>query len=244
LEGSGDPTYLEFADAIAHCTLTNTMTELQLKRRDLLSSMPKKTIEKDSLLESEKKSLDSLWREAPVLLGEPFNLLIDWFVDDRAGGDDFKTWAGLQSVIDLADGMRSCSIAEGWENIASKDWLFRRSGSDSLPFNFDSDLGSIGADRDVGFSFDPLKNIKVQVRPLIELLAFIGLQRFRPLRVKSENRFRYRLWFDRLLPEIAAPAACCSLEMPNSSEFEFRLLYRTKYLKSFLPAIPVLRSAL
>lgn len=248
VEGSGEPTHLEFANAIAHCTLTNTMTELQLKRRDLLSSMPKKTIEKDSLLESEKKSLDSLWREAPVVLGAPFDLKIDWFMDDLAGGDVFKTWAGQQSVIDIADGMRSSAITNGWEAISLENWLFRRSCSDCLPFNFDADLGSIGGDRDVGFSFDPLKNINVDVnikiRPLIELFAFIGLQRFRPMRVRSENRFRYWLWFDRMLPEVASVAASGLLETPNSSVFEFRLLYRTKYLKSFLPATPISRKAL
>ena len=120
--------------------------------------------------------------------------------------------------------------------------------ADCLPFNFDADLGSIGGDRDVGFSFDPLKNINIdvniQIRPLFELLAFVGLQRFRPMRVRSENRFRYSLWFDCLVPELAAAAACGLLELPNSSVFEFRLLYRTKYLKSFLPSKPVSRSAL
>ena len=248
LEGSGDYTHLEFANAIAHCTLTNTMTATQLKRRELLSSMPKQEIDDDPALKSEKKLLDSLWREAPVVLGAPFNLQIDWFVDDLAGGDVFKTWAGQQSVKDIVDGMRTCALTDGWKAISLENWLFRRSSSDCLPFNFDADLGSIGGDRDVGFSFAPLKNINVdvniQIRPLIELLAFVGLQRFRPMRVRSENRFRYWFWFDGLVPELAAAAACGLLELSNSSAFEFRLLYRTKYLKSFLPSKPVSRSAL
>jgi CRISPR-associated protein Csb3 len=236
------------ADSLAHCSLANTMTESQLLRRDLLTSMSSKEVENDPLLKSEKKLLDSLWRESPVVLGVPFNLQIDWFVDDRAGGDIFKTWAGLQSVIDIADAMRSRSIVGESDSIPLANWLFRRSCGDDLPFNFDSDLGSMGGDRDVGFSFDPLRNIDVhvgvQIRPLLELLAFIGLQRFRPMRVRSENRFRYWLWFDRMIPEVASAAACGSVEMPNSSVFEFRLLYRTKYLKSFLRAIPVPRSSL
>ncbi len=248
LEDSGRHTHLVFTNAIAHCTLRNTMTELQLKRRDLLSSMPKKTIDNDPLLKSEKKSLDALWREAPVVLGSPFNLRIDWFMDDLAGGGVLKTWAGQQSVVDIADGMRRSAITGEWESISLESWLFRRSRSDCPPFNFDADLGGIGGDRDVGFSFDPLKNINVdiniQIRPLIELLAFVGLQRFRPMRVRSENRFRYCLWLDRMLPEIAAAAACGLLDLPNSSLYEFRLLYRTKYLKSFLSAMPIPRSAL
>ncbi len=248
LEGLSDPAYLEFVNAIAHCTLTNTMTNSQLQRRELLSSMPKHKVDDDPALKSEKKILDSMWREAPVVLGAPFNLQIDWFIDNLAGGDIFKTWAGQQSVIDIVDDMRNCATTDGSEPISLENWLFRRLSSNCLPFNFDADLGGIGRDRDVGFSFDPLKNINIdvniQIRPLIELLAFVGLQRFRPMRIGSENRFRYWLWFDGLVPELAAPAACGLLELPNSSIFEFRLLYRTKYLKSFLPSTPVSRSSL
>jgi CRISPR-associated protein Csb3 len=248
LEDSGDHTHLAFTNAIAHCTVRNTMTELQLERRELLSSMTKIAIDNDPLLKSEKQSLDALWREAPVLFGSPFNLRVDWFMDDRAGGAALKTWAGQQSVVDIADGMRSSAITGGWESISLESCLFTRSRSDCLPFNFDSDLGSIGGDRDIGFSFDPLKNIKVdvniQVRPLIELLAFIGLQRFRPMRVRSENRFQYCLWFDPMLPEVASAAACGLLDIPSSQLYEFRLLYRTKYLKSFLSSTPTPRSAL
>jgi CRISPR-associated protein Csb3 len=239
---TADQSPLAFYNAITFCLLANTMTESQLHRRDHLSSMSKKQIGTDPLLESEKKTLDALWREAPILLGGLFNLRIDWFVDERAGGDTFKTWAGQQSVIDIAVGMQKSSNTENEGAKPPEDWLFQRSTNECLPFNFDSDLGSVGGDRDVGFSFDPLKSIRVQTRPLVELLAFIGLQRFRPIRVKAENRYRFWLWFDPLVPEVAATAACGLLESPRSQAFEFRLLYRTKYLKSFLPATPISRS--
>ena len=68
--------------------------------------MAKKEREADPKLEAEKKHLDALYREAPVVLGEPFNLTLDWFLDDRAGGSDFKTWAGQQSVFAIASGMK------------------------------------------------------------------------------------------------------------------------------------------
>lgn len=248
LEDSVDHTQGAFTNEIAHCTVRNTMTESQLKRRELLSSMAKITVDNNPLLKSEKQSLDGLWREAPVLFGSPFNLRIDWFLDDLTGGSVLKTWAGQQSVVDIAIGMRSSATADGWDSLSVESWLLRRSRGDCLPFNFDSDLGSIGGDRDVGFSFDPLRNINVdvniQTRPLIELLAFIGLQRFRPIRVRSENRFQYCLWFDPMLPEVASAAVCGLLDIPNSQLYEFRLLYRTKYLKSFLSSTPISRSAL
>jgi len=227
---------------IARCRLTNTMSDAQLQRRAELSSMAKKQREEDPSLDAEKKALDVLWREAPVLLHEPFNLRLDWFVDDRGGGAAFKTWAGQQSVLDIAVGMKTFTGTEEWIETSTEDWLFKRVKTDCLPYNFDSDLGGMGSDRDVGFSFDPLKTINIQTRPFVELLAFVGLQRFRPIRIAMANRYQYALWFDPLVPEVAATGACTLLELPNSQVFEFPLLYRTKYLKSFLPATPIARS--
>lgn len=228
-------------DRIARCPLTNTMTESELQRRDELSSMPKRQREAVLSLDAEKKTLDTLWRESPLLLLQPFHLRLDWFVDERAGGAIFKTWAGQQSVVEIARGMKALVEARDWSATPPEDWLSQRITSNGLPFNFDSDLGGMGTDRDVGFSFDPLK-IRVQTRPLIELLAFVGLQRFRPIKITPKNRYRFSFWFDPLLPEVAAIAACGLLPSLRARAFEFRLLYRTKYLKSFLPATPIARS--
>jgi CRISPR-associated protein Csb3 len=213
------------------------MTPEQLERRGVLSAMGKTKLAAQDVLEQEKKSLDKLWREAPLVLRAPFNLLLDWFTDERAGGDTFKTWAGQQSVIDIARDLKAAVDGAAW-NEPQLDWLFARTSCEGLPFNFDADLGANGSDRDIGFSFDPLKSLHVRIRPLVELLAFVGLQRFRPFKPGKENRYRFSLWFDPLVPPLAGAAACGLLRSPRSSIFEFRLLFRTKYLKSFLPAIP------
>jgi CRISPR-associated protein Csb3 len=222
--------------AFTQCRLTNVMTGFQFQRRDELSTMPKGQRKGRPALESEKKLLDSLWREAPILLEKPFNLRLDWFVDDHAGGDTFKTWAGQQSVLEIARGMKAPIDMGNLGQTAPEEWLSLTANSESLPFNFDSDLGGVGSDRDVGFSFDPLKSIRVRTRPLVEILAFVGLQRFRPSETTIRDLYRFSLWSDPLVPEVAAIAACGLLESPDSRTFGFRLLYRTKYLKSFLPA--------
>jgi CRISPR-associated protein Csb3 len=227
---------------ICRTLLTNSMTESQLKRREQLLSMTKKTIESSPSLEAEKKMLDKLWRESPILLNAPLNLCLDWFMDERSGGATFKTWAGQQSVFEIARGMKNCLEPLFSKQSAPHQWLSAGMLSDSLPFNFDSDLGGVGSDCDVGFSFDPLKTVKVQTRPLIEFFAFVGLQRFRPRKINTENRYRYFLWFDPLVPEIAATATCGLLGTSHVKAFDFRLLYRTKYLKSFMPANPIERS--
>ncbi len=158
----------------------------------------------------------------------------------------FKTWAGQQSVMDIARGMKAPIDAGDWSGTPPEDWLSKSTNSDDLPFNFDSALGGMGSPRDVGFSFDPLKELnvaemRVRTRPLIEFAAFVGLQRFRPVRVEK-NRFQFSTWSDPLVPQVAATAACGLLGSARSRAFEFRLLYRTKYLKSFLPANPIARS--
>jgi CRISPR-associated protein Csb3 len=235
--GGLDPSAAALLDAVAGCPLANSMTGSQRNRREELSAMTVKTREAEPALEAEKKELDALYREAPVALGEPFHMVLNWFLDERAGGKGFKTWAGQQSVIDIARGMRG-SIPD---HCVPEDWLFRAVGGDFLPFNFDSDLGGAASALDVGFSFDPLKDtgLRVRTRPLLEFAAFVGLQRFRPRRIGSANVYEFSTWCEPLLPEVAATAACGAVECLGSHAFRFRLLYRTKYLKSFLPATRV-----
>jgi CRISPR-associated protein Csb3 len=225
----------ELPTALSTCALRNAMTDPQRRRREELSATPKKERKRDPAIEAEKKTLDALWREAPVWLGPPFDLRLDWFLDDRANGSTFKTWAGQQSVIDIATGLQAAVGRVDWPAVAIEDWLIAGDGSACGAFNFDSNLGAIGTDRDVGFSFDPL-GIGVRSNSLIELAAFVGLQRFRPLSTPRENRHAFSLWSDPLPPSVASAAASGALGSAPGQRFEFRLLYRTKYLKSFLPA--------
>lgn len=227
-------------DVLRTCSLKNTMTDTQTARLDELSTMPKKVRDQTPGLEDEKKVLEALRRESPILLLSPIDLRVDWFLDDDAGGSRFKTWAGQQSVLDIATAMHA--------GVKEMDHRPEKSLGDSarqigLPFNFDSDLGGQGSALDVGFSFDPLAaseatRIEGSCKPTLELLSFIGLQRFRPRELPRQNRFVYAAWQQPLPPAVAAAAACQAIHAADAARYEFRLLYRTKYLKSFLPAIP------
>lgn len=230
-ELGGDSLHERLIQSIASCAIDNTMSADEHQRLEALGAMKKQEI-KQAGREDEKKKLESRRREAPVVLGEPFSITIDWH-QDRAGGSAFKTWAGQQSIIDIARGMQQ--LALGLEG-STDTYLLRASRGGGLPFNFDSDLGGQGAAIDVGFSFDPLPDMKVGVRPTIEFCAFVGLERFRPQRQGRENRYRYCAWSDFLPPAVASAAACGLVRTADDPVFEFRLLYRTKYLKSFLPA--------
>jgi CRISPR-associated protein Csb3 len=223
-------------DQLARCRLTNTMTAEQWSRLTELSEMGKKKLDASPELKAEKKALDTLRREAPIMLDAPFHLVIDWFLDDAAGGSCFKTWAGQQSVLSISQGMHRPIQAGQWRDTPTSKWLTQSDFGDGLPFNFDSDLSGHGVALDAGFSFDPL-GISLPTRPLIELAAFVGLQRFRPMPVEGQsNLYRYELWPIPLPPAVAAAAAATAAPHPGGRQYEFRLLYRTEYLKSFLPS--------
>lgn len=238
IEGTKSLTFGALCKSVCDCRVFNTMSAAQNARLNSLAAMRKKDREKVPGLEDEKKALEALRREEPIVIEGAFRLQIDWFRDDLAGGSRFKTWAGQQSVLDVAqamhDGMKSMAdLSE------SKFWNPVRDVG--LPFNFDSDLGGQGSALDIGFSFDPLAGseatrIEGTCKPALELLCFIGLQRFRPREVKGENRFVYTAWRTPLPPSVAVCVACRAISMGDDPTYEFRLLYRTKYLKSFLPA--------
>jgi CRISPR-associated protein Csb3 len=232
-------TLSEALDALVGCHLTNTMTEAEHARFKEISSWSV-AMRRSAGAEDEGKELEKLLREAPIVLKDPFDITLDWFTDTYAGGSRFKTWAGRQSVLDISTSMKDALKDTAWRNEACLKFSVTKCG---LPFNFDSDLGGQGGAIDVGFSFDPLAastltRIETSARPALELLAFIGLQRFRPAEVKGENRFLYTAWNRPLPIQVAMPAACGALPIAGANRYEFRLLYRTKYLKSFLPAIP------
>jgi CRISPR-associated protein Csb3 len=227
----------ELLNAFGECHLTNTMTEVQHARYEEITNM---TGAKRKAADDEYKELDKLRREEPIILGEPFSLKLDWFGDDFAGGSRFKTWAGRQSVLDISVAMKTVLKTASWRNESCLSFSAQKCG---LPFNFDSDLGGQGGAIDVGFSFDPLAGsaltrIESSARPALELLAFVGLQRFRPFEIKGANRFVYVAWNHPLPIQATMPTACGLMPASAVKQFEFKLLYRTKYLKSFLPATP------
>jgi CRISPR-associated protein Csb3 len=227
----------DLMDAIRHCEIANTMTPAQLDRLEVLSKMPKKQREATEGAEEEKKLLESLRRELPIVLSGNITFRIDWFLDELAGGSRFKTWAGQQSVLDIAtamhQGLGTISELAVWDSARGI----------GLPFNFDSDLGGQGSALDIGFSFDPLAGsaatrIEGTCKPALEFLCFIGLQRFRPREIPRKNRFVFSAWSAPLAPSVASAVACGCLTPAEAPRYEFKLLYRTKYLKSFLPSIP------
>lgn len=223
--------------------LVSTMTAKQRRRLEELSSLKAKELKEQPSLETEKKELEKLRRESPLVLLAPFSIRLDWFEDDFSGGGRFKTWAGQQSVATISTSMKQAfSEFQWWPDVPNT--LFNElSYQCGLGFNFDSHMSSQGSSIDVGFSIDELGSnaktrIAVGARPFLEFLAFVGIQRFRPIEVSNKNLFIYQVWTTPLNPMLAAGVSSCAIDAIAHQTFEFRLLYRTKYLKSFLNATP------
>ena len=225
----------EILGKLASCTITSTVTDEQMARLKSLQNKKKSGRTAEEMAEIQR--LSKLRDRERIHLHEPFDLFIDWWNDDESGGSRFKTWAGRQSILDLVRGMQAPCAAGAWSSLSASKWLEEAVGDSSLPLYFDADIGGQSSSIDVGFSMDTLE-LRSRTRPLLEIAAFVGLQRCRPVPDASGRSFSYVLWTENLPPALAAVACCGYLSQKEARAFVFRLLSRSDYLKSFLPAIP------
>jgi hypothetical protein len=178
---------------------------------------------------------------SPLMLPTPIDLCLDWWLDSRAGGSIFKTWAGQQKVVSIASAMQAVINSEALDEhslLNTSAVLYDGDGGKVEPFYLDARRASQSHSLDVGFSPDAQK-LLMPVFSAVEFLCLIGLQRFRPLCVREEDHFEYCAWIVPLSISIASAAAAGLTACPGS-RFKFQLLYRTKYLKGFLPATRII----
>lgn len=174
---------------------------------------------------------------SPLLLPSPIDLCIDWWLDSRAGGSAFKTWAGQQKVVSIATAMQSAIDEQALDEeslFSVCAVLYDAEGSKVEPFYLDARRAAQSHSLDVGFSPDAQKML-MPVYAAVEFLCLVGLQRFRPAHDSARDHFMYCAWGVPLAIHVASAAAAGVATCPGP-RFKFRLLYRTKYLKGFLPA--------
>lgn len=81
---------------------------------------------------------------------------------------------------------------------------------------------------DVGFSPNE-QNMQVESSPAVELLAAVGLQRYRPRMGDDRDSFTYATWGAPLPPSVASAAACASVRFDPSVRFRGRVVSRGQY---------------
>ncbi|MGC8917672.1 MAG: hypothetical protein ACP5NF_11920 [Thermoanaerobaculum sp.] len=156
-------------------------------------------------------------------LDGPFDLRLDWWHDKAHGASVPKTWAGgvrpktffppYQKALEP----RKQDPAAWWDLKLKLD-----SASPCLdPREFVHSL-------DTGFSPYEVK-ASVWTFPYVEILAFIGVQRFRPAsetatsETAMRNAYSYYLWEHGLLPTVAALLFSGNINFGNHTRFIFRL---------------------
>lgn len=152
-------------------------------------------------------------------LGQPFDLRLDWWLDKGEGVPVPKTWAGgvkpatFFRPYQAALKPRTDNLHQWWR---VSDFLGSASpGLDPREFTHSLDTGFSLYDTEVNAGTFPYVNI----------LAFIGLQRFRP-NPDQRGVFSYTLWQKRVLPSVAALTFAGHSTVGAGPSFLFRLRSR------------------
>jgi CRISPR-associated protein Csb3 len=185
---------------------------------------------------------------SPIQIGEPFNLRLDWWQDNRAGGNQLKVWAGTMRGLRIARAMQAVLANDEAAQTAS---LFNygvvvrdpnQSGNKVEPYYFDGRRGAAALPLDIGFAPDALQMTNIAY-PAVELLCLVGLQRFRPVPTDSRRIFDYYAWPFPLELLTAPVAAAGLLPDPNTRGFRFENAFRTdqRKHKAFSMATPLAR---
>lgn len=232
----------------------NELQNLESKKRTLKKD--RKNLDEGD--EERRASLGKQQREGALSIGNPFRLHVGWWQEE---GDDVpKTFAGRQEVLRMATAMLSevCEAAQNARPLEYRCLLqavheepqgtndqrrrrARNSGSKVEPFYFDAERFARALD--AGFSLDvQKKTIRAPAAPVTELLALIGLQRFRPRQsAESKWTFEYWTWPRPLCASVAAAAACGAVTVPGRQGYRFALRFRDdqKRYKAFDFATPI-----
>ena len=166
-------------------------------------------------------------------LTESTSLTLDawtkWGIEKRkpqiSADSAWKFWSGNQGVLKIWNNLRgqlSQQVADG--AFDKSEALFPRVFM-SGRFGFDAQAAWNALD--AGYSPND-QNQPVATRPALELLALIGLQRFKPA-VLKDFQFEYCTWGKPLESASAQVAACGLLAVPPSSRFRTKVVRRGKY---------------
>jgi len=161
----------------------------------------------------------------PVRL-EGLDFTMDWWVDERGKKTTLKLWAGNQTSLKIVEDMRN---ALKTLRLANPEELFLTSVKVSGRFGVDPRAAWNALD--VGFSPNA-HGMKWVTYPAVELLAAIGLQRFRPVTVSGRNRnsrLIYSTWISPLGAAVSSAAAAGILPGAIASTYQFRILDRGSY---------------
>lgn len=167
---------------------------------------------------------------APLALPR-LRLQLDWWRERSNAKAEFrktpfKLWAGQQSPSGIYAALRDAVRA-----LIKSDAIEREMPLHSQAFltgRFGFDPGAAWNALDAGFSPNE-QGFSVTSLPVAELLAAIGLQRFRPVKAEERNAYEYVAWAASVPTFIAAAAATGAIPDAAARRFQFRIVSRGSY---------------
>lgn len=186
---------------------------------------------------------DGIDRAAPLWIGGPFGLRLDWWLD-RAGRE-LKVWAGTMDNGRIAGAMLAAMAAVEYrdDSLLVRGQVVPDPSNPKKkvePFYFDARRAPNSHARDAGFSSDAL-GLEITAFPAVEFLCLVGLQRFRPAPHPTARRiFDYALWTEPLPIELGALVVSGAVTAGRVHRYRFENWFRTgqRKHKAFRPATP------
>lgn len=189
--------------------------------------------------------LEEAERAAAVRFGPPLDVRLDWWLPTEEDADEsgvwlagdvspLKTWAGHTRPVAAAAAFLQALPA----GVTDPATLLAVRATGPTPLYLDSNLAGSANALDVGFSLD-IAGLKPACRPLVELLAFVGLQWFRPAQI-GHREFQYRAWTEPATLGEARLTFGGHLDRPGSI-LQFQPAFRDPqgYRKAFTVAHPI-----
>lgn len=225
-----------FSEAVGEKAGTSFCISTYSGEKDPLAKVIGTLIESDEVVESDTSG-EANPGLVPVTI-IPFDLRLDWWRYSFGGGEksELKTWAGQQKP----EGIIKSLYVEWRKNQPAVSSSFL---NNYFPIKgcFGFDPRSSWKSIDIGFSPDT-QGKKIPIYPTTEILAAVGLQRFRPKQVQDEDgntTYRYRVW-NKPLEVSVAPVAMIADEINCAPIiYEFLAVKRNKSYSTFDWSKPV-----
>lgn len=157
------------------------------------------------------------WTRIAVLKGVP----------QVISNSPWNFWSGQQTSLRIWSGLRS-ELAAQLRRLTPDDFesLFTKRLFQKGRFGFDP--GPAWNTLDVGFSPNE-QGMEVESSPAVEMLAAVGLQRFRPVMSDSRESFDYFTWHSPYSPSVAAAAMAGAMREACDVRYRGSIVSRGQY---------------
>jgi len=143
------------------------------------------------------------------------------------GNSPWNFWSGQQTSSGIWSVLRT-ELAEQIASLGQQDMRDLFTQRILLSGRFGFDPGAAWDALDAGFSPNA-QGLAVASSPAVEMLAAVGLQRFRPVMSRDRRSFDYASWPIPLAAPVAACAAAAARITPGLSLFRGRVVSRGQY---------------